>query len=440
VQKLLKLSDIKVGFRFREDLGDISELADKIRATKGLKFNFIVVEETLNEGTLEYHLLAGGRRFKAYELLSSGSEEVWKGQEYTAEDLERYASIPCTILKDLTPEDRLKIEFIENMSRKDFTWQEAAALVKEFHTQKGVTFGKATTGRGKTGWSIRDTAEELGLFPSQVVDYLKLADGLVISSSLGEIKQKSKALTKLKRQKIVDVANLLDIEGYSHADIKVVCADSREYLLSVPNDSVDLIITDPPWGINFESISSDARTDGYVSYDDKFDPLENLEILTLCYQKLRPNCPLYMFYSAFPEKIIEGIELLKLAGFEVERVPLIWYKKHVLSHMSAETRHMVNYEPLLYAWKGERPFFNRPSRNVFEHQVAYLNRIHSAEKSESLLSELIELHTQQGDMVMDPFGGSCKVADACKKLLRRCLVIERESDVVKMACMRLEGV
>jgi DNA modification methylase len=72
--------------------------------------------------------------------------------------------------------------------------------------------------------------------------------------------------------------------------------------------------------------------------------------------------------------------------------------------------------------------------------VAYLNRIHSAEKSESLLAELIELHTEPGAMILDPWGGSCKLADVCRRLLRRCLVIEREPDLVKMATMRLEGV
>jgi site-specific DNA-methyltransferase (adenine-specific) len=440
LENLLPLSQIKVGFRFREDLGNLSELAESIRTTSGLTFNFIVVEEIINEEAKEYHLRAGGRRLKAYELLSSGSPDAWGSHVPTQEEQDHYLSVPCTVLKNLIPMDRLKIEFIENKGRKDFTWQEECVFVSEVHKVGVATYGSPSGGRGKSGWSVRDTAEFLGIFPSQVIEYLQLAEGVLSSPKLVEVKQKSKALSKVKRQKQVDLANLLELGDYTLGDVRVRCADSREALLEVEDESIDLVITDPPWGVKFEEVTSDARTDAYVSYDDKFDAMENLEILTLCFQKLKPNSPLYMFYSSFPEKILEGVELLSTAGFNVERVPLIWYKKHVLSHMSGETRHMINYEPILYAWKGERPFLNRTSRNVFEHQVAYLNRIHSAEKSESLLAELIELHTEPGAMILDPWGGSCKLADVCRRLLRRCLVIEREPDLVKMATMRLEGV
>jgi site-specific DNA-methyltransferase (adenine-specific) len=436
MDKLLKLTDIMVGPRFREDYGDLPALADSIRTTKGLKFNFLVVEQI----DQEFHLRAGGRRFKAYELLHAGNPEVWGEELPTQEQMDVYEFVPVTLLTDLTPSDRLLIEFIENRGRKEFTWQESSNLVREFHTQRQLQYGAASTGRGKTGWSVRDTALELGLNPSDVVQYLQLADGLVESPSLGDVKQKNKALLKMKRQKQVLIADLLELDGYSVDSIQVVCADSKDYLKTLKDESIDLVITDPPWGIDFEEVTSNARTDAYESYDTNVDLMEVLEILTLCYEKLKSNSAIYMFYSAFPEKIIEGFNLLTTAGFSIEKIPLIWYKKHILSHMSQETRHMLNYEPILYGWKGERPYLKKLSRNVFEHQVPYANRIHAAEKSEALLSELIQLHTEQGDMILDPFGGSCRVADACRASLRCCLVVERNETLVKMAGLRLRGV
>lgn len=436
MDSLIKLSDIIVGPRFREDYGDIPELAESIKATKGLKFNFIAVEQIGDE----YHLRAGGRRWKAYELLHAGDLSVWNDEEPTQEQRDLYEYVPVTVLKDLTATDRLRIEFIENRGRKEFTWQESSNLVKEYHRQCQSQYGVASTGRGKTGWSVRDTANDLGLNPSDVVQYLQLAEGLVESPSLGDVKQKSKALTKLKRQKQVQIADLLELDGYSHENIKVVCADSKDYLKTLGDNSIDLIITDPPWGINFEDRTTAARTDDYEAYDTNVDIMEILEILTICFSKLKENSAIYMFYSAFPEKVVEGMSLLTTAGFSVERIPLIWYKKHILSHLSQETRHMLNYEPILYGWKGERPYLKNLSRNVFEHQVPYANRIHSAEKSEALLSELIQLHTEQGEIVLDPFGGSCKVADACKASLRSCLVIEKNENLVKMATLRLRGI
>ena len=71
--------------------------------------------------------------------------------------------------------------------------------------------------------------------------------------------------------------------------------------------------------------------------------------------------------------------------------------------------------------------------------MAFANRIHSGEKPVALLSELIELHTQEDDLICDPFGGSCMVADACKGLKRKALVVELDEGLVKMASLRIRG-
>ena len=88
----------------------------------------------------------------------------------------------------------------------------------------------------------------------------------------------------------------------------------------------------------------------------------------------------------------------------------------------------------------ERPFFNHTERNVFEHQVAFADRIHASEKPEGLLVDIIKLHGKEGDLVLDPWGGSCKVADACKLAQRRCVVVELESSLVNMATLRVRGI
>lgn len=435
--KLIPISTIKIGSRFRKDYGDIPDLCRKIRTTDGIKFNFIVVEEI--DG--EYHLLAGGRRCEAYNRLYAGDPEAWDGVEPTQEQKDLYLNIPAHVQIDITDSERLLIEFIENMSRKDFTWQEASELVRAYHQSQVLRFGEAKPGPGKDGWSIRDTAGELGILPSEVVHYLQLSEGMILDPSLKETKQRSKALTKLKRTKARAIADLLDLEDYSQDDVKIVCAKSEEYLPdAIEDESVDLIITDPPWGIKFEDRIKDDRTEAYEIYDDKFDIMLNVEILTICYQKLKPNSGIYMFYSAIPEKQVEAQKILSLAGFKTELIPLIWYKKHVLSHDARETRHGLNYESIFYGWKGERPLFNHPMRNVIEFQVPYQNRIHSSEKPAGLHSELINLQTQPGDFVLDPFGGSCNVADACKMLNRKCLVVEQNEDLIKLATLRLRGI
>ena len=436
MQKLVKIDKIKIGTRARRDLGDIVSLAKGILATKGLQCNDVFIDT-------DYILIAGERRIRAYTLLSNGDVGVW--DEHTPTEVEKnfFLSIPCIVKKreELKEEDYLRFELLENLSRKDFLWHELAGLVDSFHILCQRQYGKASAGATKTGWGIRDTAKELGMNPADVVHYIKLAKGLQTSPDLKDIKQKSKALTKLKRLEIQDIANWLELEDYQDSDIRLITGDSKVVLKDIPDESVDLIITDPPWGIELEDNVHQERDKTYVQYDKDYDTMDTLEILMECFSKLKPNCGIYMFYSAFPEKVIEGQQFLTAVGFSIERIPLIWYKKHILSHNSGETRHYLNYEIILYGWKGERPMFEngKTSRNVFEHQVPYQNRIHSAEKPVSLLSELILLNTQENAFILDPFGGSCNIADACKALKRKCLVVEIEEELVKMASMRLRG-
>src|SRR4030067_1206447 len=128
MEHLLNLSEIILSPRFRQDYGDMPALCASIRSTQGLKFHHIVVEQV---GKV-YFLRAGGRRFKAYEMLFQGDESAWgvdsHGLPYfpTEEEKKLYSSIPCTILRDLTKADRIRIEFIENRGRKDTKWQEDA--------------------------------------------------------------------------------------------------------------------------------------------------------------------------------------------------------------------------------------------------------------------------------------------------------------------------
>ncbi len=434
MDKLIPINEIFVPPRARVDYGDIVSLAKKVIATKGIKFNLPAVEEV--EG--RFVLLQGGRRLRAHELIVTGSESVWGDRNPTPETLQKYFHMPCTILTNLTDEDRLRIELLENLDRKDFTWPEIATLVFAFHELMQKKFGKAKPGKGKDGWATRDTARELGLNPADVVYYLQLYEGIQHDPTLKDIRQKSKAITKLKRSNIVMFSDMLEITDYNYEDIRIVCGDSKNVLLTLSDESVDLVITDPPWGIGFEDRLTQERKDSLTTnYDTDYDTMDTLEVLVSCFNKMKPNTPLYMFYSAYPKKALEGQNLLTTAGFNIELIPLIWYKKHILAHQSQETRHGLNYEIILYAWKGERPFLNESHRDVFEHQVAFANRIHGSEKPESLLVEIIKLHTQEGDMVLDPFGGSCKIADACKSSLRRCLVVELEDSLVKMATMRV---
>jgi len=65
-------------------------------------------------------------------------------------------------------------------------------------------------------------------------------------------------------------------------------------------------------------------------------------------------------------------------------------------------------------------------REVYEHNKPNLAK-HPTEKPLSLYLELLADFTNPGDLILDPFGGSGKVAMACKIMQRRCITIERDA-------------
>jgi site-specific DNA-methyltransferase (adenine-specific) len=64
---------------------------------------------------------------------------------------------------------------------------------------------------------------------------------------------------------------------------------------------------------------------------------------------------------------------------------------------------------------------------------------HPTQKPISVLSPLIELTTEPGDLVLDPFAGSGSSAVAALKLGRQAHLIERNIDYVRLAQQRVAG-
>jgi ParB family transcriptional regulator, chromosome partitioning protein len=101
----IAISDIKVGNRFRKDLGDIDSLAQSIQDI-GLLHPIVVNENN--------QLVAGQRRLEAYKRLG-------------------WSEIPCVVVNI---KDMLKGEYIENTARKDFTFSERQAILEQIESKR----------------------------------------------------------------------------------------------------------------------------------------------------------------------------------------------------------------------------------------------------------------------------------------------------------------
>jgi ParB family chromosome partitioning protein len=141
-QEVIPLSKIIINERARKNLGDLSELMSSIKEF-GLLHPVVV--------SSNYHLLAGGRRLEACKRLN-------------------WINITVSIFKLETEVEHLEIELLENIQRKDFTWQEQSLLTKKIND--------FYTAKNPDTWSGRKTAKLMGRGVSSVSRDIALAEKL----------------------------------------------------------------------------------------------------------------------------------------------------------------------------------------------------------------------------------------------------------------------
>lgn len=202
---------------------------------------------------------------------------------------------------------------------------------------------------------------------------------------------------------------------YEHAGITIYCGDCREILPQLPK--VDLVLTDPPYGMEFQSnhrVQKHMKIEG----DDKF-PLE------LMYQiKLQSECATYMFcrWDNLPEII----------SFDKPKSVLCWVKNN-WSMGDLEHEHGRQWEAIC--------FWNRPKHKFIKRIPDVINADrtgnfdHPTEKPSGLLRILIEAN--EGETILDPFMGSGTTLRAAKDLGRKAIGIEIEPKYVEIAIKRL---
>lgn len=178
-------------------------------------------------------------------------------------------------------------------------------------------------------------------------------------------------------------------------------------------DSVDCVITDPPYGIdlNLEDTfgstgvehQGDLENDGY---DDAIRVWK--EVVTELKRVLKPDGHLYAFgtwktYDDFRD-------ILEEEGFEVKNC-LVWLKStpnHQPSFGSGKRNYGYQHEFILYATHedGDPRPLDRVMSDLILHKHTTDGNVHPTEKPVGLLDILVEQSTDVGDTVLDPFMGS----------------------------------
>ena len=234
----------------------------------------------------------------------------------------------------------------------------------------------------------------------------------------------------------------------------VFLGDCFEYMQTLPDNSVDAVVTDPPYFIENLKIDMKDATLRSLSknniFYDEFDHFKDLDdfksfmsrLLDNYQRVLREKGQVYLFCSY--QHMDWLLQMIKFKGFRFYK-PLIWYKPDMMGVFP--NQYGCNYEVILWfrkrGDKGEVKFrIGSRQRDVFKCNST-LNSYrkecgyHPTPKPLSVITQLIKNCTDEGDVVLDTFMGSGTTAVACKNIKRHFLGSEKNKDYYDIITKRL---
>ena len=210
--------------------------------------------------------------------------------------------------------------------------------------------------------------------------------------------------------------------------------DAIAFLRSLPDASVDLVVTDPPYESleKHRKIGTTTRLKhSKASSNDWFEIFPNdrfQELFADLYRVLKRDRHLYLFCDA--ETMFVAKPLGEAAGFKFWK-PLVWDK--VAIGMGYHYR--ARYELILFFEKGRRKLADLGVADILT--AKRVHRGYPTEKPPSVAEVLIQQSTEPGELVLDPFMGSGSTGVAAVRQGRRFLGNDLCAEAVRITRSRL---
>lgn len=185
--------------------------------------------------------------------------------------------------------------------------------------------------------------------------------------------------------------------------------DAVAWLRTLPNASVDLVVTDPPYESleKHRAIGTTTRLKhSKASSNDWFSIFPNErfpELFKEIYRVLKKDTHFYLFCD--PETMFAAKEPAEKAGFKFWK-PLIWDKKNI----GMGYHYRARYECVLFFEKGKRKLHDLGIADIIE--AKRITGGYPAEKPPEVSEVLIKQSSDTGALVIDPFMGSGSIGVA----------------------------
>ena len=219
--------------------------------------------------------------------------------------------------------------------------------------------------------------------------------------------------------------------------------DSLQLMKEIPANSVDAIITDPPYNISRDNNFTTMGRAGidFGEWDKDFDLTSWIKVAE---PLLKKGGNIVIFNSW--KNMTNITKSLEENGFEVK--DLIRWKKTNAMPRNRDRRFITDYEVAVWAVKkGGKWTFNRLSDTYEIPEIVggltpkseKIEGGHPTQKPVYVMKWLIERLTNEGDVVLDPFMGSGTTGVACKNLNRKFIGVELDENYYNIAYNRING-
>jgi site-specific DNA-methyltransferase (adenine-specific) len=217
----------------------------------------------------------------------------------------------------------------------------------------------------------------------------------------------------------------------------LICGDSLEAMEQIADQSIDLILSDPPFGL---------RTDHVWN-----KPLDLRRLWEQYRRVIRPHRPIILFAAQpFATDLIASAR-------DLFRFDMIWLKTRCANFVKANAQPLRNHELILVFSEGvldaashtkrKMPYYGNqiavedryPRTVIDDHMIEFSKepRLHPMQKPVSLLRYLISMFSQPGETILDTFMGSGSTGVAAAETNRNFVGIEKAQVYFESAAERL---
>ena len=217
---------------------------------------------------------------------------------------------------------------------------------------------------------------------------------------------------------------------------KIYNEDCIEGMKNISDNSIDLIVTDPPYLVKYKTGRRKDKSHKFtkeILNDDNEQLLK--DYIKECHRIMKDDTAMYMFCSS------NKVDFFKqeLDQYFTIKNMIIWVKN---SHTAGDLQSAFGrkYEIVFLVNKGRSKFNGTRLTDVWEFKrVAGKGQLHQNQKPVEMIEQCIEKHSNENDVVFDGFMGSGTTAIACINTNRNYIGFELDEEYYEISIKRINN-